>query len=116
MRSVALSPMTGSSDDLEFAYAAKRDAFAQYVIPKWGWDEHFQRDVVAERLRVKRYFRILVDGVAVGTISVDEQLEHVQVGDSISCDRFRIRVSVVTFWNPYCRAPHSVNCRCGWSA
>src|SRR5947209_6256849 len=81
MRSVALSSMTGSSDDLEFAYAAKRDAFAQYVIPKWGWDEHFQRNVVAERLRVKRYFRILVDGVAVGTISIDEEPEHVQVGE-----------------------------------
>src|SRR5512144_617295 len=81
MRSLQLSPMAGSENDFEFAYAVKRDAFGPYVIPRWGWDEQFQRKVVAERVRAKRFFRILLNGTAVGTIAVDEAPDHIRVGE-----------------------------------
>jgi len=81
MSRVQPSPMTESESDREFAYVAKRDAFRPYVVARWDWDEHVQRAVVAERLRTKRFFRILLDGSAVGTIAVDDAPEHVQVGE-----------------------------------
>ena len=81
MRTLELSPMEGSDDDFEFAYEAKRDAFGPYVIARWGWDEHVQRKVVAERLRAKRFFRILLNGAAVGTITVDDEPDHIRVGE-----------------------------------
>jgi GNAT superfamily N-acetyltransferase len=73
--------MTGGENDFEFAYAVKRDAFGPYVVPKWGWDECFQRKVMVERLGAKRFFRILLDGTAVGTIAIDDEPDHIRVGE-----------------------------------
>src|SRR6185295_6020085 len=81
MRRIQLSPMAGSENDFEFAYAVKRDAFGPYVVPKWGWDEPLQRRIVAERLRARRFFRILVAGTAVGTIAIDDEPDHIRVGE-----------------------------------
>ena len=78
---VDLVPMQHSDAESEVAFALKRDALGPLIAAKWGWDEPYQRAIHAQRWSAKRFFRIVRNGVTVGTVAIDEAPDHVRVGE-----------------------------------
>ena len=78
---IDLVPMERTADSFEFALAVKKEAFGPHIMKRWGWDEQLQRKTHTERWEAKRFFRILRDGVAVGTVAIDEAPDHLRVGE-----------------------------------
>lgn len=75
--------------EFEVAYALKKEALGPYVIPRWGWDEREQRAIMEEKWRAKRFFGIVRDGETVGTIAIDEEADHVRIGEFYIAPRFQ---------------------------
>jgi hypothetical protein len=69
---VHLVPMQHSDAESEVAFALKRDALGPLIAAKWGWDEPYQRAIHAQRWSAKRFFRIVRNGIIVGTVAIDE--------------------------------------------
>ena len=78
---IDLEPMPKDPDTFEFAFRAKKEALGPHVAVKWGWDDERQRRVHSEKWAAKRFFRILVDGEAAGTVAIDESSSHIQFGE-----------------------------------
>jgi ribosomal protein S18 acetylase RimI-like enzyme len=81
VNTVELLEMSANSEESEVAFALKRDALGPHIIAKWGWEETYQRSVHAERWNSKRFFRIVRGGATIGTVAVDEQPDHIRVGE-----------------------------------
>ena len=73
--------MTKEESSFEFAFRAKKEALGPHVAVKWGWDDAFQRRVHAERWATRSFFRIVVDGVSVGTVAIDDAPTHVRFSE-----------------------------------
>jgi GNAT superfamily N-acetyltransferase len=78
---VDVVPMERNSDNFEFALAAKREALGPHIMKRWGWDDELQRRTHSERWEAKHFFRIVRDGVSLGTIAIDEAPDHLRVGE-----------------------------------
>ena len=78
---VDIAPMERDADGFEFALAVKKEAFGPHIMERWGWDEALQRKTHSERWEEKRFFRILLDGDSIGTVSIDEAPDHLRVGE-----------------------------------
>jgi len=80
-----------ATEDVEFAFEAKRDAIGPHVAARWGWDEAFQRALHQRRWREKPWQVIVVDEKPVGTVSVDVQPTHLQFGEFYILQPYRGR-------------------------
>src|SRR5450759_614042 len=78
---VQVVPMERNSDSFEFALAAKKEALGPHIMKRWGWDEELQRKTHSERWEAKHFFRIVREGVSLGTVSIDESDDHLRVGE-----------------------------------
>ena len=70
---IDLLPMDRNEENFAFALAAKKEALGPYVIPKWGWDDEAQRRILEEHWEARNFRRIVVDGQAAGTVSMEEK-------------------------------------------
>jgi GNAT superfamily N-acetyltransferase len=81
MSTVELVPMQRTDAECEIAFSLKRDALGPHIAAKWGWDESFQRAIHAQRWSARSFFRIVRDGMTIGTVAIDEARDHVRVGE-----------------------------------
>ncbi|TAK45955.1 MAG: N-acetyltransferase [Betaproteobacteria bacterium] len=78
---VHVEPMERDADSFEFALAAKKEALGPHITRRWGWDEGLQRKTHSERWQAKHFFRIIREGVAIGTVAIDDAPDHLRVGE-----------------------------------
>jgi GNAT superfamily N-acetyltransferase len=76
---IRFQPLTAS--DHEFSYMVKVDAMGPHIRYRWEWDEQFQRTLHKEKLGSKPFSLIILDGKAVGTVSLERHPGHVQFGE-----------------------------------
>jgi GNAT superfamily N-acetyltransferase len=67
--------------DFDFAFEAKRSALGPRITHRWGWDEAFQLAHHRARWQERPWSIILLGGVPVGTVVIDQQAEHIQFGE-----------------------------------
>ncbi|TEW49288.1 GNAT family N-acetyltransferase [Psychromonas algicola] len=67
--------------DIDFAFEAKKQAMGPHIESKWGWDENFQRLLHEQRFSEKPWFIILVNGEAIGTVSIHDVGKHTRFGE-----------------------------------
>jgi ribosomal protein S18 acetylase RimI-like enzyme len=70
MADIALRPAT--ADDAEFFFDLHEASLGPYVDQIWGWDDEEQRAYLARHLVLQRVRVIVVDGVDVGRLDVEE--------------------------------------------
>lgn len=78
MNDVALRPAT--MDDVEFFFALHKASFGPYVDEVWGWDDGDQRAYLTRNLVVEQVRVIVVDGVDVGRLDVEERDDELFLG------------------------------------
>jgi GNAT superfamily N-acetyltransferase len=78
---VDVVPMEKTHETFEFALAVKKEALGPHIMVRWGWDEELQRKTHSERWATRRYFRIVRDGDSIGTVSIDEESDHVVLAE-----------------------------------
>jgi GNAT superfamily N-acetyltransferase len=71
---------TADESDCEFAYEVKKKAEGEYITEIWGWDEAFQRDFHNREWREKKPHIIELDGMPIGTISIEKNKNHFEIG------------------------------------
>ncbi|MDW9735730.1 GNAT family N-acetyltransferase [Sinorhizobium meliloti] len=81
--------LTPTVEELEFAFEAKKQALGPYIIQQWGWDEEFQRNVHARRMREKPFHQIVLNGQPIGTLSLQLLPEFIRFGEFYLIDSFR---------------------------
>lgn len=70
-------------------FEIKRDAMAQHIIPRWGWDEDQQLQIHRKHFDAKPFSRIDRDGRCVGVVSVFAASDHVRLGEFYLLGDFR---------------------------
>ena len=70
MADIALRPAT--ADDAEFFFDLHEASLGPYVDQIWGWDDDEQRAYLTRNLVLERVRVIVVDGVDVGRLDVEE--------------------------------------------
>ncbi|WP_307145941.1 GNAT family N-acetyltransferase [Rhizobium tibeticum] len=60
-----------------------------HIKRRWGWEEQFQRNVHAQKLRAKPFSLIALDGRAIGTVSFERLSDHLQFGEFYILSEFR---------------------------
>lgn len=73
--------MEKTEKNFEFSLAAKKEALGPYVVSRWGWDDHQQRETHARNWAERPFFRIERDGEAAGTVAVEEAADHVMLAE-----------------------------------
>jgi len=81
--------MGRTAHEFEEAYALKKAALGPHVIARWGWDEARQRAIMEEKWHAKTFYRIVRDGMTVGTIALDEEAGHLRLGEFYVDPRFQ---------------------------
>jgi ribosomal protein S18 acetylase RimI-like enzyme len=75
MADIALRPAT--ADDAEFFFDLHQASLGPYVDQIWGWDDDEQRAYLAGHLVLERVRVIVVDGVDVGRLDVEEHDDEI---------------------------------------
>ena len=70
-----------AESDFEFAFAAKHAALGPHVAVRWGWDDSYQRTVHRRRWSEKPWFVMLLDGEAIGTVSILDERDCSRFGE-----------------------------------
>jgi GNAT superfamily N-acetyltransferase len=70
-----------NSEDLEFSFAAKKEALGPHICARWPWDEDYQRQIHRQRFAEKPFFKIWRQEDAVGTLSWLIQEDHARFGE-----------------------------------
>ena len=70
-------------------FEIKRDAMAQHIIPRWGWDEDQQLQIHRKHFDAKPFYRIDREGRCVGVVSVFATSDHVRLGEFYLVGDFR---------------------------
>jgi GNAT superfamily N-acetyltransferase len=83
--------MRREPQEFEIAYALKKEALGPHVIPHWGWDDAAQRAIMEEKWRAKTFYGIVQAGDTVGTISIDETGDGIEVGEFYIAPAFQGR-------------------------
>jgi len=78
-----------SEDFYEFAFAVKREAMGPHITAKWGWDEELQLSIHEQRWKEKPWFIICLEGVSIGTVSIDHLADAVRIGEFYILDEYR---------------------------
>ncbi|MBB5161842.1 GNAT family N-acetyltransferase [Mycobacterium sp. AZCC_0083] len=78
MADIALRPAT--TDDAEFFFALHKRSLGPYVDQIWGWDDDEQRAYMTGVFDLGRVRVIVVDGVDVGRLDVEERDDEVFLG------------------------------------
>ena len=78
VRLIKLAPST--ENDREFSYQVKKAAEGEYIKKIWGWDESLQRQFHEKDWDKSQPAIIKYAGKSVGTLSVVENQECVQIG------------------------------------
>jgi len=81
MKDLRLEPLEKNAKNFEFALACKKEALGPHIIPRWGWDERLQRKTHADRWAARHFSRIILDGAAIGTVSIDEMSDHLVLAE-----------------------------------
>jgi GNAT superfamily N-acetyltransferase len=68
-------------EDLEFSFAAKKEALGPHIRARWPWDEDYQRQVHRQRFSEKPFFKIWRRDDAVGTLSWSIDDGHARFGE-----------------------------------
>lgn len=93
--------------DFAFAFEAKKQAMAPYIIPRWGWDEEYQLTIHRQKWNEKPWFLILSSEKAIGTVSIENFEGHARFGEFYILDEFRnqgIGTTVLTNFLTTCDA------------
>ncbi len=64
----------------EFSYKVKKEAYGDYISQLWGWDEIVQRNFHTKAWQEKGPQIILYDNQPIGTISVIETEDYIEIG------------------------------------
>jgi GNAT superfamily N-acetyltransferase len=70
-----------SPDEVDLAFAIKRDAMGPHIIAKWGWDEAFQREHHRRQWVEKPWLFICIGNARVGTVSIHWKPDHLRFGE-----------------------------------
>lgn len=70
-------------------FEIKRDAMAQHVIERWGWDEDVQIQIHRKHFEAKPFFQIDRDDICVGTVSFILSPDHVRFGEFYVLGQYR---------------------------
>ncbi|MEC5384797.1 GNAT family N-acetyltransferase [Uliginosibacterium sp. H3] len=68
-------------EDFAFAFEAKREALGPHIRARWAWNEDFQREIHGQRWQERPWFIIEIDGLPIGTLSVEEHADHMRFGE-----------------------------------
>ena len=63
--------------DAEFLYDLLKATMREYVEALWGWDEAWQRAHFLEHLNLARSQIVVLDGIDIGVITIEERLHEV---------------------------------------
>lgn len=86
---IEFSLLPNTQEALRASFEIKRDAMAQHIIPRWGWDEDLQMQIHRKHFDSKPFFQIDKDGVCVGTVSFQPSADHVRIGEFYLLGRYR---------------------------
>ncbi|QDG79844.1 GNAT family N-acetyltransferase [Labrenzia sp. PHM005] len=78
---IAFPKLETLPSDIDFAFEAKRAAMWPHIVPRWGWDESFQRDLHVRRFSEKPFFEIRKGSSRLGTLSFQVIADHVRFGE-----------------------------------
>jgi GNAT superfamily N-acetyltransferase len=70
-----------NSEDLEFSFAAKKEALGPHICARWPWDEDYQRQIHRQRFAERPFFKIWRHEDAIGTLSWLMQEDHARFGE-----------------------------------
>lgn len=76
-----LTLIPATVDDVPYTFEAKRAAMGAYIAEEWGWDEESQLKIHWSRFKEKPFFIIVMDGKPVGTVSIQENTDHIRFGE-----------------------------------
>jgi ribosomal protein S18 acetylase RimI-like enzyme len=69
-----------TQQDEEFLYGLLKATMREYVDALWGWDEAWQRAHFLEHLNPERSQIVVVDGVDIGVLTLEERQDEVILG------------------------------------
>ena len=78
-----------TDDDYEFSYQVKKAAEGEYIKRIWRWDESLQRRFHEKDWNENRPAIIKFAGKSIGTLSVVENEEYVQIGQFFILPEFQ---------------------------
>lgn len=78
-----------TEDTFGMTFEIKRDAMAQHIVPRWGWDENQQLQIHRKHFDAKPFYRIDRDGLCVGVLSFFATSDHVRLGEFYLLGDFR---------------------------
>ena len=68
-------------DEVDLAFAIKREAMGPHIVAKWGWDEAFQREHHGRQWVQKPWQFICIGSTSVGTVSIHWKPDHLRFGE-----------------------------------
>ena len=86
---IRFEPLLLRPEDVEFSFAAKKEALGPHIRIHWPWDEEYQRRVHRQRFSEKPFFRIERRDEPVGTLSWVIQEDHVRFGEFYLFEKFQ---------------------------
>jgi ribosomal protein S18 acetylase RimI-like enzyme len=69
-----------TQQDKEFLYDLLKATMRAYVEALWGWDEAWQRAHFLEHLNLARSRIVVLDGVDIGVLTIEERQDEVFLG------------------------------------
>ncbi|WP_299563777.1 GNAT family N-acetyltransferase [uncultured Sulfitobacter sp.] len=76
-------------EDEEFAFEAKHAAMGPHIVPRWGWDDAFQRDLHLKRYSQKPFSEIRQGANRLGTLSFQTFPDHIRFGEFYLFPKFQ---------------------------
>ena len=67
-------------NDIEFLFHLHKAALGEYVDQTWGWDDDWQRQHIVNKFKPGTEQIILLDGEAIGLISVVDKRDEIFLG------------------------------------
>jgi len=78
-------------EDYLFTYSVKKQALGSHIKAKWEWNEAYQQETHLKKWTEKPWLIIVVDGLDVGTVSIEYIENHIRFGEFYLLDQFRNR-------------------------
>ena len=86
---IRFEPLFPQPDDLEFSFAAKKEALGPHIRARWTWDEDYQREIHRQRFAEKPFFRIWRRDEPAGVLSWVIHEDHARFGEFYLFERYR---------------------------
>jgi predicted acetyltransferase len=78
-----------TTEDVDFAFEAKKQAMGPHIISKWGWDEGFQITIHKQRWSEKTLFILVMNNEEIGTVSIQNVEGKLRFGEFYLLNKFR---------------------------